>query len=398
MRVLLASVYSQTSRATLAAVRDLGKAGVDVHVGSERFLGQPFHSRYCRQRLFYPHPSDGMDPFLRVLRKVVEKGRYSVLLPMSEFTLWPILKHRSLFDPFVKIPCPDYDTACVFRDKLKTMQIADNLGIAVAKTYAPSDIHELRTISKKIQYPCVFKLRRGAGAVGLKFPESAYSLRRCYESLPAPESYVFDYGSPLVQEFIPGAIHDVCALFNRGEPRAVLSQKRLVMYPETGGGGIYNITTDERELKQKAVKLLRALNWHGPAQVEFKWDKGTGRAVLMEVNGRFWGTLDLSIQAGIHFPLLTCQMAVNGDVESVYRYKVGMKYRWPFPLGLLYALRTEEKLRAFCDFFALDPLVRSDFLWTDPLPHWVKWIAILKKTFTSRFFRSSNRPDQASVR
>jgi protein-tyrosine-phosphatase len=48
--------------------------------------------------------------------------------------------------------------------------------------------------------------------------------------------------------------------------------------------------------------LVRAAGWHGVAMVEFKLDEVTGECRLMEVNGRFWGSLPLAVAAGADFP------------------------------------------------------------------------------------------------
>ena len=38
--------------------------------------------------------------------------------------------------------------------------------------------------------------------------------------------------------------------------------------------------------------------------MEYKQDRRTGTPLLMEVNGRFWGSLQLAIDAGVDFPYL----------------------------------------------------------------------------------------------
>jgi predicted ATP-grasp superfamily ATP-dependent carboligase len=146
-----------------------------------------------------------------------------------------------------------------------------------------------------------------------------------------PSDLVYDFSQAVVQEYVPGELHDVCLLFNRGEPRAVLTQRRVLMYPRDGGVGVVNETTAERDLCEPAIALLRALDWHGPAQVEFKRDSRDGRPKLIEVNGRFWGTLDLSIRAGVNFPLLAARLAAAGEVEPAPPYRVGLRYWWPVP-------------------------------------------------------------------
>ena len=43
-----------------------------------------------------------------------------------------------------------------------------------------------------------------------------------------------------------------------------------------------------------ACKLIEAAGFEGIAMVEFKRDSATGQLSLMEINGRFWGSLPLS--------------------------------------------------------------------------------------------------------
>ena len=68
-----------------------------------------------------------------------------------------------------------------------------------------------------------------------------------------------------------------------------MTQRRVRTYPVDGGVGIIDETTDEPELKEQAIGLLKAMKWHGPALVEFKIDARDGKAKLMEINGRFGG-------------------------------------------------------------------------------------------------------------
>ncbi len=92
-----------------------------------------------------------------------------------------------------------------------------------------------------------------------------------------------------------------------------------------------------------------ALKWHGPAQVEFKRDTRDGSMKIIDVNSRYWGTLDVSIQAGVNFPLLACRMAMEGDIEPVFDYEVGMRYRWSFPYAFLHPLRSKRKWQSLCE-------------------------------------------------
>ncbi|MFC2164600.1 ATP-grasp domain-containing protein [Acidobacteriota bacterium] len=367
MKVLVATDSTADDRKTLAAVRSLGKSGVEVTVGGDRFLRQPFFSKFCRHRLAYPKPFHNVERFVEILLQVLKERDFDVLLPLSDDVTIPVSKFKDQFKSRVHIAVADYTTLAKANDKLETLSIAQQVGIQIPETHSPSNSKEVREISSKIQYPCVLKPRKGSGGVGLVIPDSPAQLLESYTALPEESDLLYD-SRILIQEYVPGEIHDVCLLFNEGKPRAALTQKRLKMYHSYGGFGIHNETTYEPELIESATALLKAMNWHGPALVEFKIDSRDGLAKLMEVNSRFWGTLDLAIQAGVNFPILTCRMALDGDVSPVFDYQVGMRYKWTLPYGFLYALESDRKWHYLWEFLSFNSHTRSDIWLSDPFP------------------------------
>ena len=65
--------------------------------------------------------------------------------------------------------------------------------------------------------------------------------------------------------------------------------------------------------------------------VEFKKDPRDGQCKLMEINPRFWGSLELSVLSGVNFPYLLYRMETEGDIEPVIDYKEGIRCRWLLP-------------------------------------------------------------------
>ena len=82
------------------------------------------------------------------------------------------------------------------------------------------------------------------------------------------------------------------------------------------------------QLADHAIALLRELEWEGPAMVEFRYDSNSGSPVLMEVNGRYWGSLPLSCQAGIDFPFYSWQLVHDQKPSPPASYKSGLRMRW----------------------------------------------------------------------
>ena len=100
------------------------------------------------------------------------------------------------------------------------------------------------------------------------------------------------------------------ALFDRGRLVAEFSHRRLREKPPAGGASVLSesLPVDPR-LREFALRMLGPIGWHGVAMMEYKQDRRTGDFVLMEVNGRFWGSLELAVAAGVDFPFLACQLA-----------------------------------------------------------------------------------------
>jgi hypothetical protein len=48
----------------------------------------------------------------------------------------------------------------------------------------------------------------------------------------------------------------------------------------------------------------------------------------MEINGRFWGSLQLAIDSGVNFPLLLMEAAEGRNPDPVTTYRNGVRSRW----------------------------------------------------------------------
>ena len=84
----------------------------------------------------------------------------------------------------------------------------------------------------------------------------------------------------------------------------------------------------DTELVAQSEALLDQFGWQGVAMVEFKREETTGTPYLMEINGRFWGSLQLAISAGVDFPALLVALARGEFVNAVDAYRIGVRNRW----------------------------------------------------------------------
>jgi len=199
---------------------------------------------------------------------------------------------------------------------------------------------------------------------------------------------------PQVQERLQGEGRGVFLLMWKGEVRAAFCHRRLREKPPWGGVSVLSESVASNEgLVEQSAQLLRAINWNGPAMVEFKEDRLGGRPHLMEINGRFWGSLQLAVDSGVDFPLLYLKLAMGEAVPAQGPYRVGERSRWL--LADLDALVTRLRNAAKCDALCPRPLSRSrccaDFLRPgaasgrldvfrreDAAPAWLEWKQYLR--------------------
>jgi len=275
----------------------------------------------------YTSPNDNVNRFIIDIRRILSTREYEMIIPIGVDTTIPISHNKEELSEYTRVPVADYEILENAHDKYKTIEIAKSVGVPVPET---SIISGESIEEKSFEYPLVIKARKGAAGSGTRYITSEDDFSMVVREFNQKKSDgIFDYERPMVQEYIPGDLMDVCVLFNRGRPRAALAQRRVITYPPSGGVGIVNETVEDPELIELALKLLKRMNWHGVAQVEFKKD-GNGVPRLMEINPKFWGTLELSIAAGLNFPYMLYRMTMDGDIEPNFNYERNLQIWWYF--------------------------------------------------------------------
>ena len=337
-------VTDASKRETLAIVRSLSKKGIAVTVGEDRKLCCSFFSKYIKNKIIYPNPAENPFSFIKSIYELVKRSKYDVIFPVDDQTTILFSKYKDKLSKYTKVPVADYETIMKGRDKAKTIKIAIENGIPCPKTYFVDDIEEIR--KDEIEFPVVIKPRESSGARGIAYVNSLEELMREYKKVKKR------YGAPLIQEYIPhnGGHYSVCALFNQdSEPRAIFVYKELRQYPITGGPATFSVSVEKTDVLKYAIKLLKAMKWYGVAHLDFLIDSRDKKPKLLEVNPRFWSSLELAILSGVDFPYLLYKMALDGDVETVTKYETGIKLR--FLVGdILWLLGTKNKLKALPEF------------------------------------------------
>ncbi len=355
--------------------------------GEETRFALTLFSKYCREAFVYPSPRADAGLFLDRLLGFLNTHRFDVLFPMDDAALMGVAGRIGEFERVTRVPIPSHDALRVAADKLRTLELARRLGLRCPRTRVPDSSRRdaLARLAGALDFPVLIKPRESSGSRGIRIVASAEGFVRSWLEVHAR------HPRPMVQEYIPrGEKYDVCLLFNRDSVlRAAFVQAELRGFPLEVGPSTLQESVWRPDLVDMAVALVRQIGWHGVCEVEFMVDPRDGEPVFMEVNPRFWGSLQMAILAGVDFPYLLYRLAVDGDVDPVFQYEVGLRCRWLLPGDILHFLANPARWRMSPGFFDfLDPRTKDDIIsLDDPGPMLGFFLACARYALDPRMWR-----------
>lgn len=342
-------VTDGNSRPALAICRSLGSKGHEVIIGDSKPCNLASVSRYCSDKCIYPDPASQPEAFISFLRDYIEYKGIEILIPVTDITTIPLTENMHLLPENCILPFARHQSIRRAADKVDIVSLSQSLGVDVPRfriVQQPSDVSES---DLDFDYPVVLKpahsrvmTETGWLYTSVTYAESYQDMRQQLEAL---DKRVFPL---LIQERVNGPGLGIFMCYQYGKPVAAFSHKRIREKPPSGGVSVLRESTELNPLALEfSEKLLNALNWNGVAMVEFKIDKRDGRPKLMEINGRFWGSLQLAIDAGVDFPSLLVR-STQEDIPTNYDYKLGIRTRWfwgDFDALLLRLLKSNRALQ-----------------------------------------------------
>ena len=396
MRVL---VLDGNQNQAVACVRSLARAGHKVLVGESSGWSKAGWSGFSYGSVRYPPPHQHTGDFVRRIAEIAADEPGTFVLPCTDATTLPLSAQRDvIFAAGARMMLPAHSDLVRAANKEETTRLAQSLGIKVPKTITVSDLTQAEHAARSVSYPVVLKPRSseelsGAGVRTAGRPlyaRDAGELAAAYSQISRRSPVV------LVQEFVEGDGMGYFALLCHGVLRAEFAHRRIRDVIPSGSGSALRVSVPVApEIRQAGLAMLRALNWHGAAMVEFRQPLGQ-TPVFMEVNGRLWHSLPLACYAGADFPAWLAQMAEHGDIEPPAPYQTGVRCRWLLgdlrhllgvwrgaPKG--YPMRYPSRLRTLLSELTPVPgTFHDNFRWADPLPELGDWLSFLTRAATRK--------------
>ena len=312
-------VLGDNDLAGLAIVRSLGRAGLCVHVASWQEKKATCKSRYTRRIIDTVSPSADPNTFQKQILDAAKEGNYDLIIPISDNSLIPLMSVREEINEYAALVAPDKKGFEATNDKAVTMRLAQELDIPIPSTTLINSRAELERIKLPSEFPVVLKPTRSMVEGG----DKRYSVRvvRSLNELEQRLPEMVEQIPVLVQSYCSGKGVGINILASEGEILAAFQHQRVHEPPEGGASSYRKSVPLSSALLDLVGQFCKKVAWTGPAMFEFKLDEENDKAVLMEVNGRFWGSLALAIQAGVDFPRLVYDLLVLGKKQKVFDYK-----------------------------------------------------------------------------
>lgn len=356
----------------LAIARSLGRRNIPVYVLDD------MHAicRYSRYATRVIRAEDLRDP-QKTVDFVLETGhrfglRDWVLFPTRDETVMAFSLHRDRLADFFRVTTAGWETVRQAWDKANTYELAERLGIPAPGTWRVNSAEELASLYGRLPLaikPAIkehFFYSTGAKAWRAETPEQLHEL---FEAA----AQKIKVSEILIQEIIPGdGDRQVSygAFFRDGHAHSSLVARRLRQHPrEFGRAATYVETAELPEIEELSQRFLRAINFYGLAEIEFKQDPRDGKYKILDVNARAWGFHGLGQAAGVDFPYLLYADQLGCETQPC-RAKPGvgwLRILTDTPYSIMDMLRGDLPPGSY-----LQSLWRtrseSVFSWEDPLP------------------------------
>lgn len=393
--ILVAIVTDVHYRMSLAIIRDLGEAGVNVICCEpERYRNRtdtpPLGalSRYAARHIWLP--DEGYPDALHALCCEVREryGARPALLPVGAATLAAVAARRGRFDDVCGLLIPTEEQLSLFNSKERLAVLAASLEIPTPESFSRTAGETVEEFAGRLPYPCVVKPVCGE-KLGLSAAQRYAFVNTESEAVSAFFRFSKLAGEdPVVQRRLTGGGLGCSVLAVEGKVVHSICHRRVREYPVSGGPSSCCRCEEHPDLLAYAEALVSHTGYSGLAMFEFKEDRD-GKPYLLEVNPRIWGTFPLTRVSKSGMSLLWCTRAWQtgnpDEVTAVAPVSQPKRCKMIFAasdimaaIGYLRCGKISLALEAALDF--INPFVRDGlFEWGDSAPAFAYFRALLSK-------------------
>lgn len=327
MRILLTD---PEERSSLAAARSLRAAGHDIFVSRNGRWALTSASRGVIPVPMQASAAADIVPFVEEVASLARRYAIELVLPVTDASTEALLSHAELLPSNAVLPFPAFPTWRHATDKARILTLSAECGLPGPDSRRIGEPADTILLPDDGFFPAVLKPHRSItvheGRVQSLRVTRVADRTACLQALAMLPRTAFPV---VLQREVSGPGEGLFLLRWKGRIVAGFAHRRLREKPPWGGVSVYRESIAlPPDLLAAGKELLDRLDWSGVAMIECKRDLSTGRHVLMEINGRLWGSLQLAIDAGVDFPKILADCVAGAPPAAPPTYRPGVRSRW----------------------------------------------------------------------
>lgn len=305
----------------LGLIRSLGQAGVPVLALDPTPDAIGFYSRYTTAGLACPDPGEEEAAFLEFMDQLGARLPHSgVLFLTRDQDVSTVGRNRSRLEEHFHVPFAPWDVIRRIVDKRGQYRVAREIDVPLPVTLFPSHDEALERAAQQVPYPALvkpayharFSQRFGVKGFVASSPDEAMEHVR----LGAEHGYEM-----MIQEIIPGGSDHLYTygsyLNSRGELLGEFTGRKLRQRPRRFGTCRAGESCPAPRVAELGLRMLRALDFWGISQVEFKLDPRDRQFKLIEVNARNYQWQHLATACGVNLAHIAYRDVLGQRVTPV---------------------------------------------------------------------------------
>ena len=290
---------------------------------------------------FYKVPSASASDYVDCVLEICKKEHVDVVLPFMSAELLPLIDRKSDFENLgIKVSVSDRASVENTTNKFRFYEFLKQHNLPVPRFALVKKADDLWPACKACGYPsnavCV-KATELSGSRGIRivkpdvsrfellFHEKPNSFYTTMDDLQATLQERNEMPEMMAMEFLPGMEGSVDLIAENGEILYMGYRESTVNLHSIPQAGVLK---DNPEAYEIARKVIKALNFTGSADLDFKND-AKGHPVLMEINPRIAATMRIFKEGGMNLPYLRIKHVLGEELTKVeIKYGVKMKRRY----------------------------------------------------------------------
>ena len=303
----------------LAAARALGAAGWEVGLAvSGQAAGR---SRHVRRVHDVPPPEERPEAFVEAIATAVRSHDYDVVFGADDIEVVALSVGREEV-PCV-VPYAGHDRVVLALDKLELTRAARRAGLASPDT-RPADEEGLAALTGPVMVKAALHWEPGRTGAP-RHVEAAW----CEDPQAAAREAAAMTAAgvrPLLQAPVTGELMALTAVVDRQSTPVAFAQQRSTRLSLRRTSTRAETVVLDTRLAADVARLLKDLRWFGLANLQFLRPPG-GDPQLIDFNPRFYGSLALTVAAGLNLPDLWGRLALDEPVQRGAVARPGVRFQ-----------------------------------------------------------------------